>query len=68
MSAAPDSCLEKREWSRSNRTGQQPHAKSREFIPPSGDATQPKSPALRFAIGRATLYIRVGVVKRHFDR
>ena len=27
---------------------------TREFIPPSGDATRPKSPALRFAIGRAT--------------
>jgi hypothetical protein len=54
LSAAFDSCPEKREWSRSSRTGQQPDAKSKEFIPPSGDATRPKSPALRFAIGRAT--------------
>src|ERR1700693_5873245 len=39
---------------RSNRTGQQPDARTMEFIPPFGDATQPESPALRFAIGRAT--------------
>jgi hypothetical protein len=54
LSAAFDSSPEKRERSRSNPTGQQPDARTREFIPPFGDATQPKSPALRFAIGRAT--------------
>src|SRR5712692_3687711 len=54
LSAAFDSCSERRECSRSNRTGQQPDAKSKEFIPSFGDATRPKSPALRFAIGRAT--------------
>jgi hypothetical protein len=55
LSTAFDSSPEKREWSRSNRTGQQPNARTREFIPPFGDATQPKSPAaLRFAMGRAT--------------
>jgi len=50
----PLSDPEKRESSRSSRTGQQPDARTRELIPPFGDATQPKSPALRFAIGRAT--------------
>src|SRR6266853_5550769 len=54
LSAAFDSSSEKREWWRSSRTGQQPDARTKEFIPPFGDATQPKSPALRFAIGRAT--------------
>jgi len=53
LSAAFDSGPEKRERSRSNRTGQQPDARTREFIPPFGDATPPKSPALCFAIGRA---------------
>jgi hypothetical protein len=59
LSAAFDSSPERREWSRSSRTGQQPDAKSREFIPQFGDATQPKSPALRFAIGRATPAARI---------
>ena len=49
-----DSSTKKRKQSRSNPTGQQPDARSKEFIPPFGDATQPKSPALRFAIRRAT--------------
>ncbi len=35
----------------SNQTRE--HARTREFIPPFGAATQPKSPALRFAIGRS---------------
>ena len=43
LSAAFDSSPEKREWSRSNPTGQQPDARTREFIPPFGDATQSKS-------------------------
>ncbi len=51
-----DSSTKKRKQSRSNPTGQQPDARSKEFIPPFGDATQPKSPALPFAIGRATLH------------
>jgi hypothetical protein len=49
-----DSCPEKREESRSNRTGLQPDAKCRESFPPSGDAIPPKSLALPFAIGWAT--------------
>ena len=52
LSAASDSCPEKREQSRSNRTDRNP--KRRESFLPSGGASQPKSPALRFAIGRAT--------------
>jgi hypothetical protein len=58
LSGAFDPCPEKREWSTSNRTGPQPDAKSRESIPPSGAAIQPRSPALRFAIGRATRHPR----------
>jgi hypothetical protein len=54
LSAALDSSPKKRGWSRSNNTGKHPDAKSREFIPPFGGATRPKSPALRFAIGRVT--------------
>jgi len=54
LSAASDSCPEKREQSRSNRTGPQPDAKRGESFQPSGCAGQAKGPALRFAIGRAT--------------
>ena len=53
LSAAFDSCPEKTEQSKSNRTGPQPDAKSTESSPPSGDANKP---ALRFAIGRANAY------------